>query len=90
MAKINLTASTYRVARGKAEIAREERWLKRAQLTTKKRRESKTREPEEKRIDQSGERDRNKAAGAGDPGSLDRGEAVEQKEPEAPDDNKER
>ena len=41
MAKINLTASVYRVARGKAEIAREEKWQKSAKLTTKKRLELK-------------------------------------------------
>jgi hypothetical protein len=41
MAKINLTASAYRVARGKAEIARDAKWLKTAKLTTKKDRELK-------------------------------------------------
>jgi len=35
MAKLNLKASAYRVARGKAEIAREERWQKAAKQATK-------------------------------------------------------
>ena len=45
MAKINLTGSAYRVAKGKAEIAREEKWLKTAKLTTKKIQELKKRKP---------------------------------------------
>jgi hypothetical protein len=54
MAKINLTASAYRVARGKAEIVREGKWLKTAKLTTKKSLELKKRKPAEKGIDGSG------------------------------------
>jgi len=90
MAKINLTASTYRVARGKAELAREEKWLKKAQLTTKKNQELKKRKPAVKGVDQSGEQDQNKIPAAEDPGSLDQGKATELKGPETPDDNKER
>lgn len=41
MAKMGLRASTYRVARGKAEIAREAKWQKTAKLATKKRLEMK-------------------------------------------------
>lgn len=54
MAKINLTASAYRVARGKAEIAREGKWLKTAKLTTKKSLELKKRKPAGKGSDGSG------------------------------------
>jgi hypothetical protein len=90
MAKINLTASSYRVARGKAEIAREEKWLKKAQLTTKKNQELKKNKPAGKGIDQSGGRDQNKTPGAEDPGSLDQGKAAELMGPEASDNNKER
>lgn len=41
MAKMNVGSSTYRVARGKAEIAREAKWQKTAKLVTKKRLEMK-------------------------------------------------
>jgi hypothetical protein len=61
MAKLNLTASAYRVARGKAEIAREAKWQKTAMLTTKKRLESKTPKPEEKAIEGSNRPDQQKA-----------------------------
>ena len=47
MAKINLTASAYRVERGKAEIAREAKWQKTAKLATKKRLELKKPKPAE-------------------------------------------
>ena len=47
MAKINVTGSAYRVARGKAEIAREAKWQKSAKLATKKRLESKKPKPAE-------------------------------------------
>jgi hypothetical protein len=77
MAKINLTASAYRVARGKAEIAREEKWLKSAKLTTKKSQELKKRKPAGKDIDRSG-----------GPKNLDQGKATELMGPEAPDNNK--
>jgi len=88
MAKINLTASAYRVARGKAEIAREAKWQKTAKLTTKKRLESKKRAPAEKGIEGSGGQDQNKAPGAEDPKSLSPGKAPEPMGPEAPDQNK--
>jgi hypothetical protein len=88
MAKINLTASAYRVARGKAEIAREAKWQKTAKLTTKKRLESKKREPAEKGTEGSGGRDRNIAPGAEDPKSLGQGKATELIGPEAPDNHK--
>ena len=90
MAKINLTASAYRVARGKAEIAREERWLKTAKLTTKKSQELKKRRPAGKGVDGSGGRDRKKTSGAEGPESLDQGKATELMGPEAPDNDKER
>jgi hypothetical protein len=90
MAKINVTGSAYRVARGKAEIAREEKWLKTAKLTTKKNQELKKRKLAEKGIDGSGGRDQNKTPGAEDPGSLGQGKSNEPLGPEAPDNNKER
>ena len=74
MAKINVAASAYRVARGKAEIAREGKWLKTAKLTTKKDLELKKRKPAEKGIEES----------------LDQGEAAELMGPEVPDKNKAR
>ncbi len=51
MARVNTTGSAYRVARRKAEIARDERWLKTAKLTAKKSQESKKRQPAEKSIE---------------------------------------
>ena len=85
MAKINLTASTYKVARGKAEIAREAKWLKKAQLTTKKNQELKKRQHAVKGVDQSGGQDQNKVPAAEDQGSSDQDKATEIKGPEAPD-----
>jgi len=88
MAKINVTASAYRVARGKGEMARDAKWLKTAKLTTKKSQESKKREPAEKSNDGSGGRDLNKTPGTEDPGSLGQGKANEPTVPEVPDKNK--
>jgi hypothetical protein len=88
MARINTTASAYRVARGKAEIARDAKWLKTAKLTAKKNQELKKRKPAGKSIDRSGGRDQNKTPGAEDPESLDKGNATELMGPEAPDNNK--
>ena len=88
MAKINLTASVYRVARGKAEIAREEKWQKSAKLTTKKRLELKKPKPEEKGLEGSGGRDQNMIPEAEDPKSLSQGKATELIGPKAPDNNK--
>jgi len=85
MAKISLTASVYRVARGKAEIAREEKWQKTAKLATKKRLELKKRKPAEKGIEGSGDRDQNITPGAEDPKSSSQGKATELIGPEAPD-----
>jgi len=90
MAKINVTGSAYRVARGKAEIARDVKWLKTAKLTTKKSQELKKHNPAEKGIDESGGRDQNKTPGAEDSESLAKGIATEFTGPEAPDNNKER
>jgi hypothetical protein len=84
MAKINLTASTYRVARGKAEIARQEKWQKTAKLKTKKSRELKKREPAGKGIEGSGGRDQNQTPEAEDPKNLDQGKATELKGLETP------
>lgn len=88
MAKISLGASVYRVARGKAEIAREEKWRKTARLTTKKRLELKKRKPTKKGIDGSGGRDKNITPGAEDPEILGQGKATELIGTEAPDNNK--
>ena len=88
MAKINVTGSAYRVARGKAEIARDKKWQKTAKLTTKKSQELKKHEPAEKGIEESGGRDQNKTPGAEDGKSLDQGKATELQGPEAPDNNK--
>lgn len=79
MAKINVTASAYRVARGKGEMARDKKWQKTAKLTSKKSQESKKREPAEKGNDGSGGRDQNKTPGAEDPGSLGQGRANEKR-----------
>lgn len=51
MAKMNIGASTYRVTRRKAEIAREAKWQKTAKLATKKRLETKKPEPAEKGLE---------------------------------------
>jgi hypothetical protein len=88
MAKLNLTASAYRVARGKAEIAREAKWQKTAKLTTKKRLESKKPEPAEKVIEGSGDPSRKTAPGADDPKSSSQARAPEVLGPEAPEKKK--
>jgi hypothetical protein len=90
MAKINVMGSAYRVARGKAEIARDVKWLKTAKLTTKKSQELKKRKPAGKGIDGSEGQDQNKTPGAEDPGSLGQGKSNEPLGPDAPDNNKER
>ena len=76
MAKINVTASAYRVARGKAEMARDAKWQKTAKLTAKKSQELKKREPAGKGIEETG--------------SSVQGKASEPIVPEAPDNNKKR
>lgn len=75
MPKLNLTASAYRVARGKAEMAREAKWQRTAKLTTKKRLESKTPKPEEKAIEGGGPNQKT-APGADDPKSPLQGTAA--------------
>ncbi len=90
MARINLTASSYRVARGKAEIARDAKWLKKAKLTTKKGRELRKPEPSGKGIDGSGGQDQNITPGAEDREGLDKSKANEPTGHEAPDNKKER
>ena len=90
MARINLTASAYRVARGKAEMARDKKWQKTAKLTSKKSQELKKREPAGKGIEESGGRDPNKTPVAADPESSDKGKDSELKGPEAPDNHKKR
>lgn len=72
MAKMNVGASTYRVKRGKAEIAREAKWQKTAKLAIKKRLEMKKPEPAEKSAE----------------GSSGQGKAPEPIEPKAPDNKK--
>lgn len=88
MAKLNLTASAYRVARGKAEIAREAKWQKTAKLTTKKRLESKTPKPEDKAIEGSSGPNQEKAPEAEDPRSPLQGKTAEIVGPKAPDHKK--
>jgi hypothetical protein len=88
MGKISLTASVYRVARGKAEIAREEKWQKTAKLAMKRRLELKKRKPADKGIEGSGGLNQNITPGAKDPESLSQGKATELIGPEAPDNNK--
>lgn len=88
MAKINVTGSAYRVARGKAEMARDKKWQKTAKLTTKKSQELKKREPAGKGIEESGGQDQNNTPGAEDGKSLAKGKATELQGPEAPDNNK--
>lgn len=90
MAKINVTGSAYRVARGKGEMARDKKWQKTAKLTSKKSQELKKREPAGKGIEGSGGRDQNKALGAENLESSDKGKANEPRVPEAPDTNKKR
>lgn len=90
MAKLNLTASVYRVPRGKAEIAREAKWQKTAKLTTKKRLESQMPKPEEKSIEGSGGPNRPTAPGPDDPESSSQGQATEVIGPKAPDKKKAR
>jgi len=77
MARINLTGSAYRVARGKAEIAREGKWQKSAKLAAKKRLEAKKPKPAE-------------TPGAENPDKSDPGKAAEPVGPKAPDNNKKR
>jgi hypothetical protein len=67
MARLNLTASAYRIARRRSEIAREEKWRKTADVVTKKRLEEKKRRPAEPGIEGSGGPSRDDAAGAEDP-----------------------
>jgi hypothetical protein len=88
MPKINLTASLYRVPRGKAEIAREAKWQKTAKLTTKKRQESQLPKPEEKAIEGSGGPNKPIAPGPDDPQSSSQARAPEAIGSEAPDKNK--
>jgi len=90
MAKINVTGSAYRVARGKGEMARDNKWQKTAKLTTKKDRELKKVEPAGKGIEESGVRNPITTPVAEDPGSSVQGKANELKGPEAPDKNKKR
>jgi hypothetical protein len=90
MAKINVKASAYRVARGKGEIARDGKWLKTAKLTTKKSLELMKRKPAEKGIEESGRRDQNIIPGAEDSESLAKDKAPALMGPEAPDNHKER
>jgi hypothetical protein len=87
MAKINVKASAYRVARGKGEMARDAKWLKTAKLTTKKDRELKKGEPAGKGNDGSGGRDPNTTPAA-DLGSSGQDKSNEPKVPEVPDKNK--
>ena len=58
MARINTTGSAYRVARRKAEIARDEKWLRTAKLTAKKNQELKKPKPAGKGIETPGAEDK--------------------------------
>jgi len=88
MAKMSLRASAYRVARGKAEIAREAKWQKSAKLATQKRLEMKKRGPADKVIEGSGGQDQNKIPGAEGPESSGQGKTPEPIKPPAPDSKK--
>jgi hypothetical protein len=88
MPKMNLTASAYRVARGKAEIEREKKWQKTSKLTTKKRLESKTPAPEGKGLEGSGGRDQNTIPEAEALKSPGHGNATEPIGPKASDNDK--
>ena len=90
MAKINVTASAYRVARGKGEMARDNKWQKTAKLTTKKDRELKKGELEGKGIEESEVRNPTITPAAEGHGSSVQGKASEPIVPEAPDNNKKR
>jgi len=90
MAKINVRGSAYRVARGKAEIARDIKWLKTAKLTTKKSQDMKKREAAGKGIEESEVRNPTITPVAEDPGSSVQGKANEPIVPAAPDNNKKR
>jgi len=90
MAKINVTGSAYRVARGKAEMARDKKWQKTAKLTTKKDRELKKGELVGKGIEESEVRNPIIIPVAEDPGSSGQGIANEPLVPQAPDKNKKR
>lgn len=88
MPKINLTASVYRVPRGKAEIARAAKWQKTAKLTTQKRLESKKPKPEEKGLEGSGSQDGNAIPETEDPKILGQSKATGIIGPKAPDKDK--
>jgi hypothetical protein len=90
MAKINVTASAYRVARGKGEMARDNKWQKTAKLTSKKSLELKKREPAEKSIEESEVRNPTITPAAEGPGSSVQGKAREPIVPAAPDKNTKR
>jgi hypothetical protein len=85
MAKINVTASAYRVARGKGEMARDKKWQKTAKLTSKKSQELKKREPAGKGIEESEVRNPIITPAAEGPGSSVQGKANEPIVPAAPD-----
>ena len=85
MAKINVTGSAYRVARGKGEMARDNKWQKTAKLTTKKDRELKKGEPAGKRIEESEVRNPLIPPAAEGPGSSVQGKASEPIVPAVPD-----
>jgi hypothetical protein len=88
MPKLNLTASAYRVARRKGEIAREAKWQKTAKLTSKKSLESRTPKPEEKVSEGRNDPNRPTAPEAEDPGSPLQGKTAEIIGPKAPDQKK--
>jgi hypothetical protein len=88
MPKVNLTASVYRVPRGKAEIAREAKWQKTAKLTTKKRLELQLPKPEEKAVEGSGGPNQPMAPRGDDAKSSGQGQATEVIGPKAPDSKK--
>ncbi|OGD12717.1 MAG: hypothetical protein A2Y86_08295 [Candidatus Aminicenantes bacterium RBG_13_62_12] len=90
MAKITVPGSAYRVARGKGEMARDNKWQKTAKLTTKKDREWKKGEPAGKSIEKSEVRNPIITPVAEDPGSSVQGKASEPIVPAAPDKNTKR
>jgi len=85
MAKINVTGSAYRVARGKGEMARDNKWQKTAKLTSKKSLELKKGEPAGKSIEKIEVRNPTVTTAAEGPGSSVQSKASEPIVPSAPD-----
>ena len=90
MAKLSLTASAYRVARGKAEIAREAKWQKTAKLDDEEAPGIEEAQAGRKGIEGSGDPNQPMAPGPDDPKSSSQGQAPEVIGPKAPEKKKAR